>query len=174
MSPGNLISHVNKRVGRLVGVDKSEVSLRVACKLADKLNIKFEPICDDLLNIDDDLRFDLIISSNSILPNSREEVAEMFKKLSVLLSSNGRLIAILPSFDTMLYLQELRRRENNLDGSEPILMDEEMLAYADDGYHLQCYHTEKSIQEKIALAGLMLKATPEKAYYPQSQEEIWD
>jgi 2-polyprenyl-3-methyl-5-hydroxy-6-metoxy-1,4-benzoquinol methylase len=185
--PGNLIPYMNKSMERVVGVDKSQDSLKVACMLADKHNIKFEYICDDILNVNDDLEFDLIISSNSILPNNREEVVAIFKKLCSLLSPNGMLLAILPSFDTTIYLQELRVKENKLDKYEPVLMDEEILAYADDGYHLQCYHTPQSILKETALAGLELKIMPQKVYYPwelcckfgygyypQSQEEIWD
>ena len=185
--PGNLIPHMDRKPAKLVGVDKSEGSLKIASSIADKHEVDFECICDDIINLHDDAGFDLIISSNSILPNSREEVVAIFSKLESLLSENGKLIAILPSFDTTLYLQELKRKANDFAGDENILMDKEMLAYADDGYHLQCYHTPQSIVEETELAGLKLKSLPQKVYYPwelcrkfgygyypQSGEEIWD
>jgi SAM-dependent methyltransferase len=185
--PGNFIPYMDKKVTQLVGVDKSRGSLKIACAIADKHEIDFECICDDIVNVNDDAGFDLIISSNSILPNSRKEVVAIFKKLGSLLLPKGELLAILPSFDTTLYLQELRRKENKQDNNVNILFDEEILAYADDGYHLQCYHTPQSILEETALAGLKLKTAPQKVYYPwelcrkfgygffpRSQEEIWD
>ena len=84
-------------------------------------------------------------------------------------------------------LVQLRKKENKQGNNENVLVDEEMLAYADDGYHLQCYHTPQSILEETALAGLKLNSVPQKVYYPwelcrqfgygfypQSQQEIWD
>jgi SAM-dependent methyltransferase len=185
--PGNLIPHIDKKITQLVGVDKSAGSLKIASSVAEKHEIIFESICDDIINVHDEAGFDLIISSNSILPNSREEVVTIFSRLNSLLSTNGKLLAILPSFDTTLYLQELTREENKQGNNESVLVDEEILAYADDGYHLQCYHTPQSILEETALAGLKLKTAPQKVYYPwelcrqfgygfypQSQQEIWD
>lgn len=185
--PGNLIPFMGKKFGQLVGVDKSEGSLKIARSVARKHEIDFECVCDDIVNVNDDVGYDLIISSNSILPNSREEVVAIFDKLCSLLSANGTLLAILPSFDTTLYLQRLRGGGHEHCDNKTVLMDEEMLAYADDGYHLQCYHTPQSILEETALAGLKLKQAPQKiyypwelcrkfgyGYYPQSQEEIWD
>jgi len=185
--PGNLIPHISQKLKRLVGVDRSAGSLKIARSLADKHGIDFETICEDIVNVNDEAKFDLIVSSNSILPNSRAEVVSIFNKLCSLLAKNGKLLAILPSFDTTLYLQELRQKENNSLSNENVLMDREILAYADDGHHLQCYHTPQSILEETALAGLKLISVPQKlyypwelcrkfgyGYYPQSRQEIWD
>jgi|GEM_PF-3760414 len=183
--PGNLIPNMGKKPARLVGVDKSRGSINIACAIAQENEIDAEFICDDILNIRDEAGFDLIISSNSILPGSREEVIAIFKKLHSLLLPDGKLLAILPSFDTTMYLNELR--VNNNETVDNILVDEETLAYADDGHHLQCYHTPQSIRNETSLSGLKLIADLRKVYYPwelcrqfgygyfpQSEEEIWD
>ena len=185
--PGNLIPHVGKKLTHLTAVDKSLGSLKIANSIAQKHKIGFEYICDDILNVHDAIGFDLIISSNSILPASREEVVAIFNKLRTLLSPKGKLLAILPSFDTTLYLQELLESENKDSQNVSARMKKEALAYADDGYHFQCYHTPRSILEETTLGGLKLTTEPRKVYYPwelcrqfgygyypQSQEEIWD
>ena len=128
----------------------------------------------------------MIISSNSILPESRDYVVSIFTKLASLLADNGMLIAILPSFDTILYLKSLR--EKNADDNDfETRMNIDELAYADDGDHLQCYHTINSIYRETELSGLSLMACPIKVYYPwglcqkydygyypHADEEIWD
>ena len=184
--PGNLIPHIKGKVNRLVGLDLSKTSLSIAAQKAFEFKLEFESIHEDMLNVDDENEFDLIISSNSILPNSRQDVVSIFAKLANLLAENGKLIAILPSFDTTLYLQALRANcPTNSD--EVPLMDADNLAYADDGRHLQCYHTPSSILYETRIAGLKLIGSLQKVYYPwdlcrrfgygyfpQAGEEIWD
>ena len=66
-------------------------------------------------------------------------------------------------------------------------VDEDALAYADDGCNTQCYHTKTSIIEETKKAGLRLLISPTKIYYPwtltkrfdygyfpDATEEIWD
>ncbi len=184
--PGNLIPLISQKIRRLTGLDISKKALAIAHEKANQHAVDFQGILQDILNYSTQDKFDVIISSNSILPNDRREVIEIFKKLADLLTDGGKIIAILPSFDTTLYLKQLR--DNYFDNnSETVVMDLDKLAYADDGHHLQCYHTADSIINEAALSGLTLTYQPQKVYYPwslcrqygygdfpQADEEIWD
>ena len=184
--PGNLIPYLPSQMNRLYGLDISKTAIAIAQQKACEYEIEFSAIYRDVLEYFDDGYFDLIISSNSILPDSREEVVSIFSKLANLLSHDGKLMAILPSFDTTLYLQALREKYHQ-DEIEDVVMNRQILAYADDGFHLQCYHTKASIINETHSSGLKLFSLPEKVYYPwslcrkfgygyypQADEEIWD
>ncbi len=199
--PGNLIPHVAGRVNSLAGLDISQGSLKIASELASKYeNIQFESICSNILDLDESKKYDLIISSNSILPKTRNEVIELFKKLREHLKPSGKLVAILPSFDTTIYLKTLWEEYfRNLSANEKQVtrisqafketkrMDENEMAYADDGHNIQSYHTKESIIKESQIGGFRLAREPEKVYYPweltrrfdygyfpSAEEEIWD
>lgn len=184
--PGNLIPYIGGRLKKLVGIDRSITSLQMANEKAVQHAVEFEGIHEDILELKCQRKFDFIISSNSILPESRHKVIDIFSKLASLLADDGKLLAILPSFDTTLYLKELREKNFECMDQE-VLMNVSELAYADDGKHMQCYHTIDSIYRETELAGLCLKQEPQKVYYPwnlcrdygygyypHADEEIWD
>ncbi len=190
--PGNLIPYLVGKINLLVGVDISKESLRIAEQLAtSSANIDFVPHCINILDFEVTNKFDLIISSNSILPSSRKEVFNLFRKIRECLTPTGIFLAILPSFDTILYLKSLWENQGNNQVSQTFitekLMNEKELAYADDGHHSQCYHTKDSIKIELGTSGLQLTQEPKKVYYPwelthkfdygyfpHAKEEIWD
>lgn len=199
--PGNLIPHVSDKINNLVGLDTSARSIEVAKKVASNYRaINFEGICSNILDVNTEKKYDLIISSNSILPKTRKKVHEVYAKLRELLRPNGKIVAILPSFDTTVYLRSLREEyyrgckisAEQVTGisrafTESKLMDDNTLTYADDGDNIQCYHTRESIIEETRRARLRLVRGPEKLYYPwdltrkfdygyfpSAAEEIWD
>lgn len=199
--PGNLIPHIAGKIARLVAVDASQGSLNKACSVAEAYRLKsFATACCNILDFASDERFDLIVSVNSLLPKTRREVIEIYATLCTLLKPGGRLVAILPSFDTTLYLRSLweaHYREMEFDEeqikaiassfTQAKLLNETQLSYADDGHNSQCYHTQESIVNETRLAGLTLLAAPEKihypweltgkfdyGYFPDAAEEIWD
>lgn len=184
--PGNLITHVAGKFERLVGVDQSAAALDIAKRKAQSCSVNFSSIHGDVVDLEDSLKFDLIISVNSILPENRSDVLAIFHKLANLLTDNGKLLAILPSFDTTQYLKSLRESNSSVNNSSD-RSDIDTLAYADDGTHMQCYHTSTSILNETKLSGLSLEGLPEKIYYPwdlcrrygygyfpEASEEIWD
>ena len=199
--PGNLIPHLANKTKTLVGLDLSKNSLKIAARLASELTANnFKSICSNLLELDSIYKFDLVISSNSILPTNRNEVTRLLTKIHDCLKPGGKLVAILPSFDTTIYLQSLRDDLHNKlidikdNSANPTcafsnhkLMDAKTLSYADDGKHIQCYHTKESIIQETFNSGLRVLIGPEKVYYPwkltqkfdygyfpDAREEIWD
>jgi 2-polyprenyl-3-methyl-5-hydroxy-6-metoxy-1,4-benzoquinol methylase len=199
--PGNLIPHVSDKINNLVGIDTSQGSIDIAKKVALDYNItNFEGVCSNILDVSTDKKYDLIISSNSILPKTRKDVHEIYTKLRELLKPNGKLVAILPSFDTTIYLRSLweehyRKLKLNEEQVKRIsqaftdtkLMDDSTFSYADDGHNKQCFHTKESIIEETTDSGLRLVTEPVKLHYPwdltrrfdygnfpSAKEEIWD
>jgi 2-polyprenyl-3-methyl-5-hydroxy-6-metoxy-1,4-benzoquinol methylase len=199
--PGNLIPHINNKVNNLTGIDTSQGSIDIAKKVASDNNlINFEGICANILDISTDEKYDIIISSNSILPKTRTEVLDIYAKLRELLKPNGVILAILPSFDTTIYLRSLweaHYKSLNIKDEQvnritrafasTKLMNEITYSYADDGHNIQSYHTKESIIDETNKAGLYLVTDPKKVhypwdltrrfdygYFPSADEEIWD
>ena len=199
--PGNLIPHIAQRISHLTAIDQSRAAIELTGKQASRYShLCFKGVCSNVLDFSTDKPFDLIISSNSILPQTRQEVIALFRKVKNLLQSNGLFIAILPSFDTTLYLRSLWLEHFEKQGyqasqlqdvmrefNQSKRIDEQRLSYADDGHNAQCYHTCESITQETLQAGLQLISPPQKLYYPweltkrfdygyfpDAPEEIWD
>ncbi len=198
--PGNLIPHLARKVVKLTGIDKSNRALEIAAKLAKEHGIEFMSHCVDFRKLDLKERYDLVVCVNSILPESRQDVLRILKVIRQHLKPSGKLVAILPSYDTTKYLRSLWHDHyatvlNNKIHAERIIAalkitkkaDDVNHAYADDGNIVQCYHTPESIKQEFAAAGLKLIVGPEKVYYPweltkrfdygyfpNAKEEIWD
>lgn len=164
--PGNLIPFMQVQPKYFAVVDKSAGSLHKAASVAKQHAMNVDLVCGDIVNAQFEQKFDLIIASNSILPESREKVVNILSKLRSLLNRSGRLLAILPSFDTTIYLQDLKRQAYESDDEIVMRMDKDLLAYADDGKHFQCYHVLESIRKETRLAGLEIIGKLQKVYYP--------
>ncbi len=76
----------------------------VAFVLADHLNLPF-----------DDAFFDTVIAVNSILPETRDEVGPMVAQAFRVLKPGGRLVALLPAFETSLMARDDWRMEIRID-----------------------------------------------------------
>lgn len=198
--PGNIIPFIARKITTITGVDISQGALDIAKSVAEINNIKFESVCTDILTLDENKKYDLIISVNSVLPKNRELVLALLIKMRACLKPSGKIVAILPSFDTTKYLKELwkeyyrksTQNEKHVARIERAFietkkMDDSQLSYSDDGHNSQCYHTEASIIKEFPESGLRLTMKPEKVYYPweltrrfdygyfpNAKEEIWD
>lgn len=108
------------------------------------------------------------------------------------------MYAIMPSYDTTLYLQKLWREHytNSLGSSHADrivralrrnkLANDDEASYADDGQISQCYHTPETIKRELRAAGLRCVREPKEVRYPwelanrfdygffEGKEEIWD
>jgi SAM-dependent methyltransferase len=94
-----LIPHLAGKVKKLVGVDASRGAIEIVKRVASEYEeIRIQGICSDMFNIESGRQYDLIISSNSILPKTRINVIELYEKVKSLLKPTGKFIAILPSF----------------------------------------------------------------------------
>jgi SAM-dependent methyltransferase len=189
--PGNLIPHLGGRVSRLVGVDLSASALALASEVGRDHGVVFDGYCGDWRTIELYQTFDVAVSVNSVLPPTRDEVVALFAAMARVLEPGGRLLAILPSFDTTRYLRGLIAGR---DGERVAaawdarhLVDETSLLFADDGVTRQAYHTPESMQHELSRAGLRVVREPVKVRYPweltarfdygdfpDAPEEVWD
>jgi SAM-dependent methyltransferase len=198
--PGNLIPHLQGKIRELVGVDRSRRALAMARERVEAHQIAFTAHAADLCRLDLGRRFDLIISVNAILPPTRPDVLAMLASIRRHLKPSGRFMAILPSFDTTVYLQGLCHQHHlqqtgNTEQARRMAeafekerkMDALDCAFADDGQTAQCYHTPETIDRQLSQAGLQRIRPLRKIYYPwelaqkfdygyfpEALEEIWD
>ena len=199
--PGNLIPHIAGRVRTLWAIDKSQRSLEIAEEIGNAHGVTLRCECADIRSLRLQQRFDLIISSNAILESSRDDNVELIRAIRRHLAPAGRLLAILPSFDTVQHLRNLWRRHyiqllKNEKHADRIVAafelakkyDPQNCAYADDGRTTQCYHTPDTISREFSACGMRVTYGPEKVYYPwclarrfdygyfpaPENEEIWD
>jgi SAM-dependent methyltransferase len=198
--PGNMLEFLRGRVDEIYGLDISKEALAISTEKAQRLGIKFNAIEGDMGTFVDDKGFDIIISTNSVLPKNRNDVLKIFNGMHKNLRKNGRLLLILSSFDTCLALVEywaeyyrlrsnfnndyVRRRVAAFKFSKK--MDKANLRFADDGVHVQCFHTPESIQNELHQCGFEIVSELEKIKYPweyarefdygyfPEKPEIWD
>jgi len=122
---------------------------------------KLEYVVADCKNmLFDDNFFDTVISVNSILPPSRDEVNSMFGECYRVLRKGGVFVAFLVSYDNVL------RAKEKLDieiGTDP----EELRVQDTTGW--QCYHTPRTIDAEIKDAGFR-KLKLEQVFLDTRQE----
>lgn len=185
--PGNLIPHIAGRVDRIYGVDTSQKALDLAKSSADLHKVEFIPINSNFCSFVPEKKFDLIISVNSILPSSRSDILDAFKSIRSALTPNGRFLAILPAFDAVealrsYWIERYSSRDKSGNHSAKCMFafdrskkfDPENLSYADDGVHIQCFHTPSSISRDFAESGLKLVEGPIKVEYPWDYSKKFD
>lgn len=197
--PGSMLPSLAGHVPRIFGLDISERALEIASQKAADLKIEFIKVHADMCTYVADEKFDLIISTNSILPTQRADVLRILHRVSENLAPNGRFLAILPSFDTceelVKYWEEAYRRKSHNEAyvkkciaafEAAMKMDRTAYRFADDGVHIQSFHTPETIDEEFAHAGLRITGRPQKIEYPweyardfdygyfPDKPEIWD
>jgi len=205
--PGDLIPFLARFIKQgqvknvITCVDKSSTALALAEKTGKEQDILINKKKSDIKAYHANEEYDIAISVNSILPPKRSDIPLMLESITKALNSNGRFIAILPSYDTTEYLRNLwknyyrKTRKYNLEHVERIAksfqetkkMDEKNRSYADDCRISQCYHDEETITQEFKAAGLEIIGKPEKIHYPweltkrfdyghfpDAPEEIWD
>lgn len=181
--PGNLIPHLAGRGARLVGVDSSAAAIALATEVAERHAVAFEGVCGDFRTVDLADQFDVIVAVNSVLPPVRNDVVPVLSAMGQALKPEGQLLAILPSYDTTVYLRQLLGE----DWAHRHKSDDVQLLFADDGATQQAYHSPDSMAEELPRAGLRLVRDPRKVRYPWSltrrfdygdvpaaPEEVWD
>ena len=189
--PGNLIPHLARLGAQLVGVDASAASIALATEVAERHAVAFEAVCGDFRTIELPNQFDVVVAINSVLPPARDEVVPLLAAMQQALKPDGRLLAILPSYDTTRYVRGLIATH---DGEAAAAAwdarhrsDDDQLLFADDGVTQQAYHSPGSMTDELLRAGLRIVGDPVKVRYPWSltsrfdygdfpdaPEEIWD
>jgi SAM-dependent methyltransferase len=184
--PGNMLQFLSGRVTEIWGLDFSKDALSICEKKAGDLGIKFHSIKDDMRSFVDPKMFDLIISTNSVLPKTREDVLRIFGGMHKNLKDDGRLLMILPSYDTCLYLVSLwEKHYRTLSNDEAYVkhcisafriakkMDDDTHSFADDGVHSQCFHTPESMRRELDQIGFQI-IEMKKVKYPWEYASRFD
>lgn len=196
--PGNMLKFLNGRVDEITGLDISRAALDLCKKSVQAQGIQLRDIEADMRHFVAEFPYDIIISTNSIVPKQREDVLKIFAGMARNLKNNGRLLMILPSYDTCLALvdywaEHYRKSSNNEAYVQRCVaafrtakkMDDETCSFADDGVHAQCFHTPTSIEQELGGAGfeiLEMKKVEypwdyakkfDYGYFPR-KPEIWD
>ncbi|MFI5460337.1 MAG: class I SAM-dependent methyltransferase [Isosphaerales bacterium] len=112
--------------------------------LADHLNLPF-----------DDAFFDTVISVNSILPETRDLVGPMFAQALRVLKPGGRLVALLPAFETSLMARDDWKMEIQIDEAGHREFDT-------TGW--QCFYTAEDVA-KLIKAHELLRSRPDRVYF---------
>jgi SAM-dependent methyltransferase len=189
--PGNLIRHVAGHLHRLTGVDQSATALAIATEVGRHHGLAFEAYAGDFRAVVLPRRFDVVVSVNSVLPPGRDQVIPLLAAMRRALKLDGRLLAILPSYDTTRYLRSLIAERDGEDVAHAWdaskRADDRELLFADDGRVVQAYHSLESIVAELPRAGFRIVGEPVKVhypwklaqrfdygYFPDAPEEIWD
>lgn len=196
---GEFLTFLAQHFEEVWGIDWSDEMLRIASEKTQEYKNVF------LRNLDiKDIEcfsdyFDITFTINSILPNKPIEAKQMLQEIYSSLRKGGLFIAILPSFDTVLYQRQLTYDKYVEMGLYPEeawqrtddyfirmkKLDIKNGMYADDGVHLQKFFTEYEIHYELNAIGFV-NISSEKVLYPWNicqkygygyypgKPEIWD
>ncbi|MDA1278156.1 MAG: class I SAM-dependent methyltransferase [Verrucomicrobia bacterium] len=118
-------------------------------------------------------RFDTVVSVNSILPEKRQDIAPMISEVFRILKPSGRLVAILPAFETTLMaksawdldveMDEANHREKDTTGWQCFFTKEDIgELLSDNGF--QCLTIQKlefTFEEEINAVSAIYGIAPE-------------
>jgi trans-aconitate methyltransferase len=178
--PGNILRYLAEtNIKKISGLDNSPAALEIAASEASKWGIDFEPVSADMRTYTTDKPFDVIISTNSILPERPEDIQKMFHTLFKNLKEDGRLFLILPAFDACTALLDYWKEhyrgtwdddkfvQRCSDAFEKAkVMDRDTRRFADDGEHQQTFHTEQSIRSDLTACKFEIVGDIRKIKYP--------
>jgi SAM-dependent methyltransferase len=118
----------------------------------------------DTTNLGFKREFDIAISTNSIIPPTREMVKEMYASINLALKAGGRFIAYLPSFEAASNFGEV---------NPAIRLDEEGKRMWDTN-DWQCFHTKELIDRELRNANFSKIETQIIAAESRKEiEELW-
>jgi ubiquinone/menaquinone biosynthesis C-methylase UbiE len=104
---GRLVEILSKKKFKKVcGIDYSGNMLKMAIKRCASLNVEYKNM--NITNLSELYeKIDIAFAINSILPIDPNDTPKMIQEIYNALKPGGLFIAILPSFDTILYLKKL-------------------------------------------------------------------
>lgn len=201
--PGNLISLLGGLVPganlSYIGIDSSSVATELAQSRADTARFPCRIVQTDIRDNAGQFVGDLVVGINIVLGASRDENVELLTSIGhCLRGPESRLILLLPSFETVLHIDELRYQyyANHYDEKHAERArhsyrrwkspDPATASYVDDGVTRQYFHSLDSIATELPLASLSMVGQPTKLRYPwelaryfdygyfPSAEPVWD
>lgn len=140
-SLGLLLRDISQQIGgHIIACDFSVEMIRETREKLGK-NKKIDYVVADNNNLPiKSEAVDTVISINSILPERRSEIDRMFEEIARVLTSNGRLIAILPAFEMSLLAQQQWGMNLKIDFENHREFDAAIGVW-------QCYYTVSDINE---------------------------
>jgi ubiquinone/menaquinone biosynthesis C-methylase UbiE len=196
---GKLVEFLcEEKFENVYGIDYSDNMLEMAKKRCNSPNVTY--IKRDMTNLEEEMKklkeeiygkIAIAFSINSILPRNPKDTPIILHEIYKTLNPGGLFIAILPSFDTVLYLKELwykrrvnelkelwhkdrikklgsswkARRDTNREFHKCRKLNKRKHLYADDGSNVQRFIRDNEIQHLLKKAGFELKQK-EKVTYP--------
>lgn len=196
---GKLVGIISEKFERVLGIDYSDNMLEMAKRRCNLPNVFYKKM--DMTNLMEVYgEIDIAFSINSILPRHPGDTPIILKEIYKSLKPGGLFVAVLPSFDSVLYLKDLwykhnikklgskwkakletwrefhkRRRLNVRDG-----------LYADDFSNVQRFIHDKEIEPLLRKAGFDLRQKEKVTYpwelckiynygyFPEEEKNIWD
>lgn len=202
---GNLLNALKPYASELdlvyTGIDKSQAALDLARKRSAVMGLQSHFIHGDVRDrlLCNELVGDVVIAVNVVLGESREENRELFRAIASLLRDSESLcILVLPAYETIEHLRNLRFRyyRDHFGQKQAVRAqaaydrwkrpNASHASYSDDGWTTQYFHSEATMCEELIAANLTLVNGPSKLYYPwdlarrfdygyfPGNEEIWD
>ena len=143
---------------QITACDFSEAMLRISEENFSHPNLSHQ--FGDTTNLGFDGEFDVVISTNSIIPPTRKMVREMYASIHQSLKPGGKLIAYLPSFEAA----------NDFAAINPQITLDAKAKSMWDTNAWQCFHTRELILTELAAAGFREISTQQ--IVAESRKEI--
>lgn len=196
---GVLLPFLAENFGSVIGIDWAAKMLKRAKENTARYNNVHLLQMDARYLSSLKIRPDVVCSINSINVPDNCIIELILNEIRQSLRHKGLLIAIFPSFDTVLYQRDLTIQEFMREGYSKIAatkkadeyfvyrnkLDADAHLYADNGTHLQRFFDFKDIEHFLQKAGFSLIQT-QKVFYPweitkqfgygyfPGENEIWD
>ena len=184
---GEMIPYLIERYDEVVAIDFSQKMVERAREKGGKVERA------DLRNLKKYRGFDLAVSINSIIVPSVKEVDKIFKEVRKTLKEGGRLLAVLPSMNSVLYvamlvyekqLAKLKDKEKAVARTKKIIGDYGFIRGTFDHAGEQKFYYDFEIEHRLKKAGFE-KIKIERLRYPwkalenyemnfPKEEEPWD
>ncbi len=149
-----------KQKNKVIATDFSKKMLEVAAHLFSHPNLEYKLADSKNLPFQNNT-FDSVVSVNSILPETREDVNIMIKEIHRVLKPSGKFVAFLPSYETAI-------ESIKIYGTNPKIDDKNLRVY--DSGQWQCFHTKETIKKIMSKDGF--KKYKIKKVFQNTKEEI--
>lgn len=196
---GKLVEILSKKFKETWGIDYSDNMLEMAKRRCNSPNVFYKKM--DMTNLMEIYgEIDIAFSINSILPRDPNDTPIILKEIYKSLKPGGLFIAILPSFDSVLYLKEVwykryvkkleskwkAKGETKREFYKRRKLNERTCLYADDFSNVQRFIRDEEIEPLLRKAGFDLTRIKKVTYpwelckrynygyFPEEEKNIWD
>ncbi len=200
---GKLVEILASKFNEVIGIDYSSNMIEAAKKRCNKENVTYKLM--DMTNLGKlNKNIDIAFSINSILPSNPKDTLCILKQIHSVLKPKGLFIGILPSFDAVLHLKNLYRRDVEKKLNCKFLAKQRAqikiwyefkfhrklnikhCLYADDFINTQRFIHDKDIKPILEKTGFQIEKEDKViypwnicmnynyGYFPDEKKQIWD